>query len=334
MGRSTVRFTDPPVIINTASVAGKKEGEGPLGKVFDVLWTDDLNGEKSWEKAEAALVKQAFQLVLQKANKKEDDLDYYIGGDLLDQVSATIFGLNGRKVPFFGIYGACSTFGEALSLSAMLIDGGFANLIAAGASSHFCGAEKQFRFPLDMGTQRPLTSTWTVTGDGTALIAKEGNGPVITHITTGQIMDLGIKDANHMGAAMAPAAAQVLVQHFKDTGRKPSDYDLIATGDLGYVGKELVKTLVAEEGYQLDGSNFTDCGIEIFDRENQDTHCGGSGCACSALTFCGSFYRKLKEGEINRMLLVPTGALMSPTSSQQGEPIPSIAHGVVIESRC
>ena len=220
--------------------------------------------------------------------------------------------------------------GEAMSLGAMLIDGGFANHVLAGASSHFCAAEKQFRFPLPLGTQRPPTATWTVTGDGAVVLARKGNGPRIVEITTGKIVDMGVTDANNMGAAMAPAAADLLQTHFADTGRTPQDYDVIATGDLGTVGRELVVELLAKAGYEMD-SRYTDCGIEIFDNETQDTHAGGSGCACSAVTFCAYFYPKLLSGEIQRMLFIPTGALMSPTSSQQGQSIPGIAHGLVIE---
>lgn len=219
-----------------------------------------------------------------------------------------------------------------MSLGAMLIDGGFAQNVLVGASSHFCAAEKQFRFPLALGTQRPPSATWTVTGDGSAVLSKKGQGPVITEITTGKIVDMGVTDTMNMGAAMAPAAINVLTAHFKDTGRQPSYYDVIATGDLGYIGKQLVIELMAKEGYEM-GENFTDCGIEIFDKQNQDTHSGGSGCACSAVTFASYFYKKLTEGTIGRMLFIPTGALMSPTTSQQGSTIPAIAHGVVIESR-
>ena len=219
-----------------------------------------------------------------------------------------------------------------MSLGAMLVDGGFAENVLVGASSHFCAAEKQFRFPLALGTQRPPSATWPVTGDGSAVLSKKGKGPVITEITTGKIIDMGVTDTMNMGAAMAPAAVNVLTAHFKDTGRQPNYYDVIATGDLGYIGKQLVVELMAKEGYEM-GENFTDCGIEIFDKQNQDTHSGGSGCACSAVTFASYFYKKLSEGEIGRMLFIPTGALMSPTTSQQGSTIPGIAHGVVIESR-
>ena len=258
------------------------------------------------------------------------EVDYILCGDLLNQCTGSTFGVRQFEIPFFGLFGACSTMGEAMSLGAMLIDGGFANHVLAGASSHFCAAEKQFRFPLPLGTQRPPTATWTVTGDGAVVLARKGNGPKIVEITTGKIVDMGVTDANNMGAAMAPAAADLLQTHFADTGRTPQDYDVIATGDLGTVGRELVVELLAKAGYEMD-SRYTDCGIEIFDNETQDTHAGGSGCACSAVTFCAYFYPRLLSGEIGRMLFIPTGALMSPTSSQQGQSIPGIAHGLVIE---
>lgn len=332
IGKQTVKFDRPPVILSAASVVGPKEGEGPLGKKFDVVCQDILHGQDSWEKAESQFVKEALELAVKKAKLKMDDMDYILTGDLLNQTTGSTFGIRDFKRPFFGLFGACSTMGEAMSLGAMLIDGGFSDYLLAAASSHFCAAEKQFRFPLDLGTQRPPSTTYTVTGDGAVVLAKEGNGPRITEVTTGIIVDMGIKDANNMGAAMAPAAVDLLTAHFKDTGRKPKDYDIIATGDLGYIGKDLVLTLMEKKGYDLH-NQFTDCGIEIFDRETQDTHSGGSGCACSAVTFCSYFYELLAQGEISRMLFIPTGALMSTTTSQQGESIPGIAHGVVIEGK-
>lgn len=333
LGEQTVIFENPPSIISVASTVGPKEGQGPLKDKFDVVLEDVLAGEDTWEKAESRIINDNFKLAVEKANLSMEDMDYILTGDLLNQDSGSTFGIRDLKRPFFGLFGACSTMGESMALSAMLIDGGFANYILAGASSHFCSAEKQFRFPLELGTQRPPSATWTVTGDGAVVISSKKESPVvITGVTTGKIIDMGIKDAANMGAAMAPAAVDTLVTHFKDTGTKPSDYDVIATGDLGYIGHELVVRLMKEEGYDM-GSGFTDCGIEIFDQKTQDTHSGGSGCACSAVTFCAYFYEKIKRGEIKKMLFIPTGALMSPTSSQQGETIPSIAHLVVLENR-
>lgn len=331
LGSQTVALEKPPVITAVSSVVGPKEGEGPLKDGFDVVLTDILNGEKTWEKAESSIVRDALKRLMEKGGVTLSEIDYILSGDLLNQCCGSTFGIRDLKRPFFGLFGACSTMGEAMSLGAMLLDGGFAGKVLAGASSHFCSAEKQFRFPLNMGTQRPPTSTWTVTGYGGILMEAEGEGPVVTQITTGRIVDMGITDANNMGAAMAPAAVDTLVAHFRDTGRSCKDYDVIATGDLGYVGKTLLLDLMAKEGYPLD-DRYTDCGIEIFDQATQDTHAGGSGCACSAATFCAYFYPKLLHGDIRRMLFIPTGALMSTTSGQQGESIPGIAHAVVVET--
>lgn len=330
IGKQTVRLAEGVTILSAASTVGPKEAEGPLAKYFDRKIEDAFFGENTWELAESKFVEKNMALAVQKANLKMKDVDYVLCGDLLNQCTGSTFGIKNFEIPFFGLFGACSTMGESMSLGSMLIDGGFANYVLTGASSHFCAAEKQFRFPLPLGTQRPPTSTWTVTGDGATVLARKGEGPKIVEITTGKIVDMGVTDANNMGAAMAPAAAALLQAHFEDTGRTPQDYDVIATGDLGTVGRQLVVDLLAKEGYDMD-SRFTDCGIEIFDDETQDTHAGGSGCACSAVTFCAYFYPKLVAGEIKRMLFIPTGALMSPTSSQQGQPIPGIAHGLVIE---
>ena len=330
IGKQTVRLSEGVTILSAASAVGPKEAEGPLGKYFDQTTEDMMFGEKSWELAESKFVEKNMRLAIQKANLKPKDIDYILCGDLLNQCTGSTFGIRNLEIPFFGLFGACSTMGESMSLGAMLINGGFANHVLTGASSHFCAAEKQFRFPLPLGTQRPPTSTWTVTGDGAVVLSRKGNGPKIVEITTGKIVDMGVTDVNNMGAAMAPAAAALLKAHFEDTGRTPQDYDVIATGDLGTIGRELVVELLGKEGYELD-SRYTDCGIEIFDAEKQDTHAGGSGCACSAVTFCAYYYPKLQSGEIQKMLFIPTGALMSTTSSQQGQSIPGIAHGLVIE---
>ena len=331
IGKQTVRFQNPVNILSAASTVGPKEGEGPLKEYFDQVITDILYGQKSWEKAESRFVEENMKLAVKKAGMSMEQVDYILCGDLLNQCAGSTFGIRALNRPFFGLFGACSTMGEAMSLGSMLIDGGFAQNVLLGASSHFCSAEKQFRFPLDMGTQRPQTSTWTVTGDGAVVLGRKKGAVRITEVTTGKIVDLGVTDANNMGAAMAPAAADLVMAHFRDTGRGPKDYDLILTGDLGTVGRELVVELLAKEGYYLD-QRYTDCGIEIYDPKTQDTHAGGSGCACSAVTFCGYYYPMLLKGKLRRILFIPTGALMSPTTSQQGESIPSIAHGLVIES--
>ena len=332
LGKQTVVLSKGVRIIDTSSFVGKKEGSGPLQECFDTVVEDAMFGESSWEKAESRFIKENISRLIEKSGVYKEEIDYILCGDLLNQCSASTFGIASFEIPFFGLFGACSTMGEAMSLGAMLIDGAYGDYIIAGASSHFCGAEKQFRTPLPLGNQRPPTSTRTVTGAGAVLLARAGDYPIITHITTGKVIDMGIKDANNMGAAMAPAAADLMVAHFKDTGRVPKDYDVIATGDLGKVGKALVIELLAKEGYSL-GNQYTDCGIEIYDDLTQDTHCGGSGCACSAVTFSSYFYPKLYRGEIKRMLFIPTGALMSATSAGQGQSIPAIAYGVVIEGR-
>ena len=331
IGEQTVRFANPPSIIATAAIVGPKEGDGPLAQYFDVISQDDLFGTDSWEKAESELSRQTITLAIQKANLKTTDIQYILAGDLLNQVTGSTFGVRDLGRPFFGLFGACSAIGKAMTLGAMIIDGGFADNIVASASSHFCGAEKTFRFPLELGTQRPPTASWTVTGDGAVVISAKGTGPCITAATTGAIIDMGIKDANNMGAAMAPAAADVLVKHFRDLDLQPSHYDVIATGDLGKVGCELLLKLMDESGYDLH-ANHTDCGLMIFDLEKQDVHAGGSGCGCSAATFAGYFYKQLQKGDIKRMLFVPTGALHSVATIQQGESIPAIAHAVAIES--
>ncbi len=332
IGSQSIQFLNPPAIIETGAIVGPKEGQGPLGSYFDQIIDDDLYGEDSWEMAESKLLKEAVKLAISKGGLKIPDVDYLFGGDLLNQLMSTSFAVRDLKIPFFGLYGACSTMSESLSLAAMAIDGGFANHVIATTSSHFSSAERQFRFPLELGNQRPATSQWTVTGAGAALLGNSETGPFITHITTGKVIDYGIVDANNMGAAMAPAAADTIVTHFNDTGLRPQDYDLIITGDLGKYGRDLAADLIKKQGFVVD-NNFTDCGIEIFDGEKQDTHGGGSGCGCSAVVFCGYLFQQLRLMNLSRVLLVSTGALFSPTSAQQGESIPSIAHGVTIVSK-
>ena len=331
IGQQSIKFEKKISVAATASTVGTKEGEGPLGKYFDVILKDAVDGEASWEKAESKIVKDTLTLAVKKAGLTMNDIDYIFSGDLLNQGTGSAYGIRDLNRPFFGLYGACSTFGESISLGSVIIESGGASKVLVGASSHFCAAEKQFRFPLGLGTQRPLTSTWTVTGDGAAVLLENGAPPYISGITTGKIVDFGITDANNMGAAMATAAADIILTNLKDFNITPDYYDLIITGDLGYIGKELTIELLKKEGIDI-SNNYTDCGIEIYDRENQDTHSGGSGCACSAVTFSAYFYNKMKKNELNKILFVPTGALMSSTSVQQGESIPGIAHAVIIEN--
>lgn len=329
-GKQTVRIENPPSIVSTACVVGPKEGQGPLKLHFDSIIEDEMWGEKSWEKAESKLIRETFAKILNKANKSTGDVNYVLSGDLLNQCIAANFGLRETGVPFFGIYGACSTMAESISLGTMIIDGGFADNIVCITSSHFCSAEKQFRFPLELGSQRPPTSQWTVTGSGGVLLSNIGTGPYITHITTGKIIDMGIKDSNNMGAAMAPAAVDTILTHFKDTGFSPDYYDLIVTGDLGMVGKSVCQDMLKDEGYDI-SSRYNDCGIMIYDSKKQDVHAGGSGCGCSAAVLAGFLYSELINGNLNRILFVATGALLSPVSCQQGESIPGISHAVSIQ---
>ncbi|HOM01641.1 MAG TPA: stage V sporulation protein AD [Acetivibrio sp.] len=329
LGKQTVKLQNPPSITSTASIVGPKEGKGPLRLFFDNIIEDEMWGEKSWEKAESKLIRETFSKILQKAGKTSQEINYVISGDLLNQCIAANFGLRESDVPFFGVYGACSTIAESMSIGAMLVDGGFADDVVCITSSHFCSAEKQFRYPLELGTQRPPAAQWTVTGSGGVLLSGKGPGPYITHITTGKIVDMGIKDANNMGAAMAPAAVDTIVTHFKDTGFTPESYDLILTGDLGAIGKEICIELVKEQGFNI-ANIYNDCGVMIFDREKQDTHAGGSGCGCAATVFAGFVYKKLMDGTLKNVLFIATGALLSPVSTQQGESIPSIAHAISI----
>ena len=330
LGRQTAALQDPPSVVGSASVVGKKEGEGPLAATFDHISQDDSFGERTWEKAESAMQKLALAAALDKAGLSVSALDYLLAGDLLNQCIGSGFAVRGQDVPFFGLYGACSTMAESLSLAALLLDGGFGVRAAAMTSSHFCSAERQYRTPLEYGGQRSPTAQWTVTGSGCLILAREGQGPYVTHVTTGKIVDKGIKDAANMGAAMAPAAYSTIAAHFQDTGRKPSDYDLIVTGDLGKLGRDIVADWFHRDGMDL--KNLTDCGTLIYDLEGQDVHCGGSGCGCSAVVLAGFLLDGMKQGRWRRILFCGTGALLSPTSSQQGESIPSICHAVALDT--
>ena len=329
-GRQTLAFAAPPTVAGYASVVGKKEGQGPLAQAFDLINQDDSFGESSWEKAESAMQRLALQTALDKAGQSPSGLDVLFAGDLLNQCIASSFAVRGQDVPFLGLYGACSTMAEGLVLSAMALDGGFGAWAAAVASSHFCSAERQYRTPLEYGGQRTPTAQWTVTGAGAAVLSREGNGPYVTHATIGKVVDKGIKDANNMGAAMAPAAYSTLTAHFADTGRRPADYDLIVTGDLGELGRSIVLDLFRADGVDLD--NYNDCGVMVFDLPAQDVHCGGSGCGCSAAVFTGYLLRELRAGQIKHLLFCPTGALHSPTTAFQGESIPGICHAVAIST--
>ena len=329
-GKQSLSFKTPPCILSYAYIVGKKEGEGPLGRYFDIIEEDPMMGKDNWEEAESQLQKCAAQMALDKANLKSSDIRYLFSGDLLGQIIASSFGMLELQIPMFGLYGACSTAGESLSLAAMTVAAGYAERCLAVTSSHFASAEKQFRYPLEYASQRPLSTTWTVTGSGAFIVGKKGKVK-ITGVTTGKMVDYGVKDSMNMGAAMAPAAADTIYRHFVDFNRTPDDYDLIVTGDLGVVGRELLLDLLREKGYEF-ADKYFDCGIAIFDDAAQDTHSGGSGCGCSAVTLAAYLLPKLERGELKRILFLPTGALLSTVSFNEGQSIPGICHGVVLEA--
>ena len=330
LGRQTRFLENAPVILSWAAVGGPKEGEGPLGHAFDRLSEDAYFGQSSWEKAEIKLLQDCFSLASDKAKLPPSALDCVLAGDLLNQCVSTAFAMKDSALPYFGLYGACSTMAEGLSLAALLLSGGAATRCAVLTGSHFCSAERQYRFPLEYGGQRTPTSQWTVTGGGAVLLGT-GEGDIrLTHVTTGRIVDAGVADASHMGGAMAPAAFDTLAAHFQETGRKPEDYDAIFTGDLGALGHDLLEELFHRQGVEL-GARYTDCGVLIYDRQRQDVGVGGSGCGCCASVLAAYILPGLREGRWRRVLFAATGALMSPTSSQQGCSIPGICHAVALE---
>ncbi len=333
-GEQTFIFDHPPVIAAHASIAGPKEARGPLADWFDVLLEDDLLGQKSWELAEMEMVRRCVQRVLNDARLTGEDVQAMLGGDLNNQIIATSFAARALSLPFIGLYGACSTFVQALVIGSALICGGFLDNAVCAASSHYCTAERQFRFPLELGSQRPPQASWTATACGSALLAAEGAAGALRLAcgTVGRVIDLNITDANHMGAAMAPAVFDCIAAHLADTGRTADDYDLIATGDLGWIGRDLLLELAGAAGLELPPDRLIDCGASLFYRE-QDTHAGGSGCGCVASVSCGWLMKRLEAGELNRLLLVGSGAMLSPTSSQQGQSVPGIAYAAAIERK-
>ncbi len=337
LGSASIRLEQPVYILQSASVVGTKEGQGPLGLLFDRVGQDDMFGCKTWEEAESALQKEAVGLALEKAGLRPEDISFVFAGDLLGQSMATSFGLSSYQIPLFGVYGACSTCGESLTLGAMSIAGGFADKAVCVTSSHFASAEKEFRFPLDYGNQRPLSATWTVTGSAAFVLgpAPEGQGrrarARIRAMTVGRVVDYGLKDSMNMGACMAPAAADTLERHFVDFAGQPEEYDKIITGDLGKVGQRVLIDLLRKKGYDISEQHM-DCGLEIYDAASQDTHAGGSGCGCSAVTLSAYILKQLEEGNWKKVLFLPTGALLSKTSFNEGMSVPGIAHGLVIET--
>ena len=329
-GKQSFIFTNPPVIRNWASVAGRKESQGPLSNTFDIVVSDPYFSQKTWEQAENKLQQMVLETLAGKANMNQQDFELVFSGDLLNQCIGSSFSLRNTQIPHLGLYGACSTMAESLLLASMAVGGGFFNNTVAMTSSHFASSERQYRFPLGYGGQRTPTAQWTVTGAGAALVCKDGKGPLITACTVGTVTDLGITDANNMGAAMAPAALSTIRAHFSDTGLQPADYDLIVTGDLGQLGKELLLTLAQREGLEI-GGKLVDCGTLVFDLLKQDVHSGGSGCGCSAITLCGYLLDRLHSGKLTQILFCGTGALLSPTSVQQGLPISGVCHAVSIQ---
>lgn len=340
-GKQSIAFENPPWIISSGCVAGTKEAEGPIGHEIDLVGEDDNFGCDIWEEAESTLQKEALTIALGKVGLKAEDLRYLFAGDLLGQSMATSFGLQQFDLPLFGLYGACSTAGESLALAAMTVSAGYANLAGAVTSSHFASAEKQFRFPLEYANQRPLCTTWTVTGAGAFVLGRDRYTTenreeaccdvCITGITPGKIVDYGVRDSMNMGAAMAPAAAACIATHLEDFSRSPFYYDKIITGDLGAVGREILIELLQQKNIDI-GSCHTDCGLEIFDNEQQGTGSGGSGCGCAAVTMSAHFLPMMRRGELKRVLFVPTGALLSKISFNEGENVPGIAHAVVLEA--
>lgn len=328
-GRQSFALAETPVITAWASVAGKKEAEGPLAHTFDLKCRDTYFGQDTWEQAENHMQKQALKKLAEKAGILLTDFDLVFSGDLLNQCIGSSFTLRNLGIPHLGLYGACSTMAESLLMASMAVGGGFGDKVVAMTSSHFASSERQYRFPLGYGGQRTPTSQWTVTGSGAALVCSGGKGPRITACTIGTVRDMGVKDANNMGAAMAGAAYDTIRAHFEDMKTGPEDFDRIVTGDLGQVGKELLMELARKDGVSL-GGKLEDCGCMVFDNTTQDVHAGGSGCGCSAITLCGHYLGKLSTGKLKKILFCGTGALLSPTSTQQGESIPGVCHAVCI----
>ena len=331
IGEQTYSLPSRPKILSSAAVVGEKEGKGQLGRYFDTVEKDPYFGKKTWEAAESEMLKRCFEKVCFKAGRTEKDIDMVLSGDLLDQCTSSAFTFRKINVPYLGLYGACSTMAESMGIAAMLADGGFGETVCAITASHFCTAEKQYRFPLEYGGQRPPTAQSTVTGAGGLLISSKGKGPFVTHVTVGKIADAGITDANNMGSAMAPAALNTLVSHFKDTGRTPKDYDAVFTGDLGAIGHDILEEMLEKEGFSPCG-NYFDCGVMIYEGNGEKERKFGSGCGCSASVLCGYILPQMKKRRFHRILFAATGALLSPLTIQQKESIPGICHAIAIES--
>lgn len=329
-GKQSIEFENKPVIISSAAVAGPFEGKGNFKDDYDRIYDDIYIGQDSFEKAERTMLQDACEIALNKANIKKDDIDFFISGDLMNQIISSSFVARSLEIPYFGIYGACSSSMEGLCLASLLVSSGFASKVLTGVSSHNASSEKQYRYPTEYGSQKPPTSQWTVTGAASGLVASLGNGPKVTRATVGKVIDMGISDPFKMGSAMAPAAASTIEAFFNDFDVAPSYYDIIATGDLGAVGHNILKELLKKDGYSIPDDILTDCGNLIY-KKDQEAFSGGSGCACSGLVTYGHFIKLMNEGKIKRMLIIATGALMSPLSYQQKDSIPCVAHAVSIE---
>lgn len=330
-GYQSWSFEKKPVIIGTATVVGPEEGQGPLGDEFDIVHGDLTLEQESWEKAERKLMEQAAELAVKHAGIQKEALNFYVGGDLMNQIISSSFAARTLGVPYMGMFGACSTSMETLATAAMLINSGSAHYALAGTCSHNCTVEKQFRYPTEYGSQKPPTAQYTVTGAGAAIVSSRGHGPVVSRATIGRVIDMGIKDPFNMGAAMAPAAVDTIQAHLKDFQISPGEYDLIVTGDLASVGYSIACELLEKHNVPMQQTQFKDCGLMIYDLEKQQVQAGASGCGCSAVVTYGHLLKKVISGELNKILVVATGALLSPLSYQQGESIPCIAHAVAIE---
>ncbi|WP_256760341.1 stage V sporulation protein AD [Cohnella sp. WQ 127256] len=332
-GKRTWVYDNPPVIIGTGTVVGPDEGQGPLASEFDLVHPDLEVGQSTWEKSEKVLLEQASDIALQHAKLTKDQLNFYVGGDLMNQIVSNSFAARTLGAPYIGVFGACSTSMESLAIASLIVGSGAGEYVMAGTCSHNCTAEKQFRYPTEYGSQKPPTAQYTVTGAGASVVSREGKGPIVTASTMGKIMDLGIKDPFNMGAAMAPAAVDTIQGHLEDTGREPGYYDLIVTGDLAGVGHPIATEMLRRNGVPIEQTQFADCGLMIYDVSKQKVQAGGSGCACSAVVTYGHLLKKIQSGQLRRILVVATGALLSPLSYQQGESIPCVAHAVAIEAQ-
>ncbi len=333
VGYQTWQFEHKPVIRSSAAIVGPDEGEGPLGNEFDIVHEELLLGQKSWEAAERTLMEEAAKKAVDKAGLSKEHIQFQIGGDLMNQIVSSTFAARTMSIPFLGVFGACSTSMESLALAALIVNSGSAQYALAGTCSHNCTAEKQFRYPTEYGSQKPPTAQYTVTGAGAAVVAREGEGPLIESATIGRVIDMGIKDPFNMGAAMAPAAVDTIEAHLKDLDRSPGYYDLIVTGDLAKVGHAIASDMFKDHNIPIDETTFDDCGLMIYDLAKQEVQAGGSGCACSAVVTYSHLLNRMKKGELRRILVVATGALLSPITFQQGESIPCIAHAVSIEQQ-